>query len=219
MASCDGATVHSIPRSPLLRPRDRRPDRPAVRRAVRRRPRRAQRSSSVQHHPCRRAPGVGGSRAIRTGGRDAAAVDRRRRDGVRRSADLHAVPPAVHRCEWRAAQHRRRARWARGRSVRRVRGPPPRTDHAQGVDRPARPHAFDTGQHVADLGAVARRRADRTARRTRRADRVRDDRWCRTHGGARERPRPHRGDQREDRHRRRPHRGRSPSVWRRTEVP
>ena len=55
----------------------------------------------VQHHPRRRSAGVGRSRAVRTGRRNAAAVDRRRRDGVRRSADVHPLPTALHRCQRR----------------------------------------------------------------------------------------------------------------------
>ena len=64
--------------------RDRRPDRPALRRAVGGRPRRARRSQPLEHHPRRRAAGVGRARPLRSRRDHARRVDRRRRDGVRR---------------------------------------------------------------------------------------------------------------------------------------
>jgi hypothetical protein len=171
MASCRRATIHAVPRPALLR-RD-------IDDLI------APPYDVLSDADLDELGGGAGStsptstsRASRTGpgrydrGRDAARVDRRRGDVVRRHADVHDLPHAVHRCLRHGARHRRRARRARGRRRRRRWRTPPRARHTEGVDRSPRPHAGDAGQPVARVGAVARRRAHRAARRTRRADRI-----------------------------------------------
>ena len=171
--TCAGATIRTVRRPALLPGRAaRRRHRAAVRRVVDDRRRQLADASRPQHRRHRRATAIA-TDPIATSwpARRLTAWIDDGRDGARRRAVVDAVSHGVHRRGRAATRHRRCDRCARGGRRGRRRSAAPRTNDAEGQDRPARPHQSDAMQPFTDLGPVVDRRAHRPADRARRAGR------------------------------------------------